>query len=284
MVRYVTIGALVVVIGVLIWTRPPSSPSPRAAEAPERLRDPPPMRHERAGDTPPSHPGDSASAAGSWLDTIPLAGSSSFARSHMMEEVRRIFRELSERGGPQGDGLTPVAEPVDFPSDFKAFSYVRSVVVHPAQHPLGGFHIVLANATALGSAGDALDDGSVIIKLQYPVVKDEKGNLFPAAIESIFVMEKDTRRFPAEREGWSFEIFDFYDDARFVTSEEMQNWCFGCHLNKAQPNRVFSALDGGVRGVTIPRFAGDLIRERVLPAPGTGREYRGRPPTVRSLP
>jgi hypothetical protein len=193
------------------------------------------------------------SAVKYWNTAVPLAGESSIQKSQQMFKSHCLYTVDKVRRSLNLAEPEPLKERVEFPRDFLRFRYVRTVVMNPANHRYSGFHTVLANDLALRNREGPFCDGSVIIKLQYPVVMDGIRNLFQADMESMFVIAKDTRRFPKEMGGWGFEIFDFQNKSRLVTNTEVSKWCYTCHSRSGR-EVIYSPMQGGVRALQIPPF------------------------------
>ncbi|HBL16641.1 MAG: hypothetical protein A2X36_16715 [Elusimicrobia bacterium GWA2_69_24] len=189
-----------------------------------------------------------------WIGRLPCPGPSSFSRTDQRGNIMRLAREVQAKYGDALHLPPPLKAQPDFPRDFADFKFVRVVVVAPQNHRYSGYHVVMANDIAMKSPPDRLADGSKILKVQFPLVRDPVNNIFPADLESVFIVEKDSRKYPKELEGFAFDIFDFYHKKRLVTTPELQKWCFECHRDRAGKNYLFSPLHGGLRQVDIPAW------------------------------
>ncbi len=175
-----------------------------------------------------------------WNTDIPQQGPSSFSRMNVREELKRFIltqlREDQQRGG-----RIPIDTrySADFPKSFRQMRYVRAAMIHPRNHRYSGFHVVLANQTAVDGWGEKFPEGSVIVKLIFPAIADEQDNLFQGEMESIWSFQKDSARFPKEHGGWGFEVFDLYNKTRLITRKEHAAWCHGCH-SKAKNEIIYS--------------------------------------------
>ena len=175
-----------------------------------------------------------------WNTEIPEGGKSSFVRSNVRGELKRfILTQL--RKDQQHGGKVPVdtRHSADFPNNFRELRYVRAVMIHPKNHRYGGFHVVLANQTAIDGWGEKFPEGSVIVKLTYPAISDDVDNLYQGDLESIWTFQKGSPRFSREFGGWGFEVFDLYNKTRLITRKEQAAWCYGCH-SKAKNDIVRS--------------------------------------------
>jgi cytochrome P460 len=130
--------------------------------------------------------------------------------------------------------------PVDYPTGYRKWAHVKSMVIYSDKHPLfgafGGIHHVYANPEAERALvkGGTFPDGSVLV-FDLLEAKDENGAWVEGPRKLVGVMKKDRKRF-GDLGGWGFE--GFKGDSRterLVTDARGQ--CFGCH--QAQRNNDF---------------------------------------------
>jgi hypothetical protein len=140
-----------------------------------------------------------------------------------------------------GPGLAQAGESPAYPADYRDWTHVKSMVIHPGHalaDPFQGIHHVYANTAARnGLRNGTYADGAAFAfdLLEYDTVDDastEGGRIL------LGVMVKDSDRY-SETGGWGFEAWQ--GGSR---SERMVNdggaGCFGCHEQVADRDYVFS--------------------------------------------
>ena len=138
---------------------------------------------------------------------------------------------------------SPEKSSVAYPTGYRKWALVKSMVVYSDKHPLfaefGGLHHVYANAEAMRALvkGGTFPDGSVLV-LDLHEAKDENGAWVEGSRKLVGVMEKDRARFKATG-GWGFEAFKGGSQTeRTVTDASAQ--CFSCHQKQKDNDFVFS--------------------------------------------
>ena len=138
---------------------------------------------------------------------------------------------------------SPEKSSVAYPTGFRKWPLVKSMVIYSDKHPLfaqfGGLHHVYANAEAMRALvkGGTFPDGSVLV-LDLLGTKDENGAWVQGSRKLLAVMEKDRARFKATG-GWGFEAFKGDSQMeRTVTDATAQ--CFSCHQQQKDNDFVFS--------------------------------------------
>ena len=138
---------------------------------------------------------------------------------------------------------SPEKSSVAYPTGFRKWPFVKSMVIYSDKHPLfaqfGGLHHVYANAEAMRALvkGGTFPDGSVLV-LDLLEAKDENGAYVEGRRKLLGVMEKDRARFKATG-GWGFEAFKGDSQMeRTVTDATAQ--CFSCHQQQKDNDFVFS--------------------------------------------
>jgi len=138
---------------------------------------------------------------------------------------------------------SPEKSSVAYPTGFRKWPFVKSMVIYSDKHPLfaqfGGLHHVYANAEAMRALvkGGTFPDGSVLV-FDLLEAKDENGAWVEGSRKLIGVMEKDRARFKTTG-GWGFEGFKGDSQSeRLVTDATAQ--CFGCHQQQKDNDFVFS--------------------------------------------
>jgi hypothetical protein len=138
---------------------------------------------------------------------------------------------------------SPEKSSVAYPTGFRKWPFVKSMVIYSDKHPLfaqfGGLHHVYANAEAMRALvkGGTFPDGSVLV-FDLLEAKDENGAYVEGRRKLLGVMEKDRARFKATG-GWGFEAFKGDSQTeRLVTDATAQ--CFGCHQRQKDNDFAFS--------------------------------------------
>ena len=138
---------------------------------------------------------------------------------------------------------SPEKSSVAYPTGFRKWPFVKSMVIYSDKHPLfaqfGGLHHVYANAEAMRALvkGGTFPDGSVLV-FDLLEAKDENGAYVEGRRKLLGVMEKDRARFKATG-GWGFEAFKGDSQTeRLVTDATAQ--CFSCHQQQKDNDFVFS--------------------------------------------
>lgn len=134
------------------------------------------------------------------------------------------------------------AADVPYPSGYRAWTHVKSMVIHPG-HPLhasfGGIHHLYANAKAMeGYKSGRFKDGSVIV---FDLLEaNTAGNALTEGKRKVAgVMHRDTRKYAATG-GWGFEGFAAGDPARRAVGANAKSACFDCHAPQKNTDYVFS--------------------------------------------
>src|SRR2546428_806498 len=106
---------------------------------------------------------------------------------------------------------SPEKSSVAYPSGYRRWALVKSMVIYSDKHPLfaqfGGLHHVYANAEAMRALikGGKFPDGSVLV-LDLLEAKEENGAYVEGSRKLVAVMEKNGAAFKTTG-GWGFEAF-----------------------------------------------------------------------------
>lgn len=137
---------------------------------------------------------------------------------------------------------TGEAEKISFPSGYRDFTHVKSMVIskgHPLFDAFGGIHHVYANDLAISAlkAGKAYPDGAMFVFDLLEAIEDG-GALTEGKRKVLAVMLKDSGKF-AKTGGWGFEAFAGGDPAKPIVTDPVSS-CFNCHQAQKDADYVFS--------------------------------------------
>ena len=134
-----------------------------------------------------------------------------------------------------------------FPADYRAWTHVKSMVIHDPAHPLhadfGGIHHVYVNKKGLatlkrGGSKPSYPDGTVFV-FDLLEAQLEDGTYAEGARKAVAVMTKRAKKY-AESGGWQFAVFPGGDPAKGATGEATGS-CFACHDTQAsKSDYIFS--------------------------------------------
>lgn len=134
-----------------------------------------------------------------------------------------------------------------FPTDYRTWAHVKSMVIHDPAHPLyadfGGIHHVYVNKKGqetLQRGGDALTfpDGTVFV-FDLLEANLEDGAYVEGQRKALATMTKNAKRY-ADTGGWAFVVYPGGDPAK-PQSGEATRACFACHDTQARTSDyVFS--------------------------------------------
>ena len=130
---------------------------------------------------------------------------------------------------------------VDYPSGYRAWQHVKSMVIqpgHPMEDPFGGIHHVYANSKAMrGLTGGPYEDGAYIVfdLLNYD---DSNKTIVETDRKRLDVMQYDSEKF-SETDGWGYDTF-VGDSTTERLDQDVVVACYGCHLGAKASNYVFS--------------------------------------------
>jgi len=146
-------------------------------------------------------------------------------------------------------GLVLVVRPVHgqkgsaipFPSGYRHWTLVKTMVIFSNQHPLfnsfGGLHNVYVNDLGLPSLeqGRAYPDGTIFVFDLYDI-RSAQGAIETRGRKFIGVMKKN-RKLYAHTGGWGWEVFQ--DDDRKASLKDPKP-CVDCHTSVKRSDYVFS--------------------------------------------
>jgi hypothetical protein len=134
-------------------------------------------------------------------------------------------------------------------SDFKGYEDWQVVAVSQTDDLL---KVMVANPvmieayrSGIPGNGKPFPDGSKIAKIEWKPKKNTEAPFdvrVPDTLQDVFLIEKDTRRFP-DTKGWAYAVFD-YDPATDSFSPNKTgtvNCGFACHTIVAKKDYIFTA-------------------------------------------
>ncbi|TMA35615.1 MAG: cytochrome C [Deltaproteobacteria bacterium] len=134
---------------------------------------------------------------------------------------------------------------VEYPSGFRQWAHVKSMVIYSDKHPLfgqfGGFHSVYVNPKGLPAMtkGGSFPDGSVLV-FDLLEAREENGAYVEGSRKLIGVMVKDRQRYKVAG-GWGFEAFKG-DSRTERTVTDATAECFACHQKQKANDFVYSGF------------------------------------------
>lgn len=138
-------------------------------------------------------------------------------------------------------GQAPKKSAVPFPTGYRHWTLVKTMVIFGNQHPLfnkfGGLHNVYVNDVGLTSLkqGKAYPDGTVFVFDLYDF-RSAQGAIEVRGRKFVAVMKKNAKLYP-ETGGWGWEVFQ--DDEQKGSLQDMKQ-CFDCHASQKRTDYVYS--------------------------------------------
>ncbi len=130
---------------------------------------------------------------------------------------------------------------VDYPSDYRSWQHVKSMIIQPGhalEDPFGGMHHIYANSQAMNALiGGRYEDGAVFVFDLLDYV-DSNRVIVEADRKRIDVMQYDSEQF-SKTGGWGYDTF-VGDSATERVVQDVVVSCFGCHKGAKASNYVFS--------------------------------------------
>lgn len=188
--------------------------------------------------------------ATTWAITIALGASTAAAQDAKPGAQPKPFSgkqtdaKLIEKVKP-GDANKP-AVAVSFPTDYRNWKHVKSMVIHGTNHPLfetlGGFHHVYANEKAvkglMGGKGEYQDGAAFAFDLfEAP---DANDTLTEGKRKFVATIVRDAKKY-SETKKWGYQAWDEGDPAKpAMKSLSDQKMCAVCHEDAAAKSHVFT--------------------------------------------
>ena len=130
---------------------------------------------------------------------------------------------------------------IPFPTGYRHWNHVKSMVIFSNQHPLfarfGGLHSIYVNDTGLVSLqqGKSYPDGTVFV-FDLLDIRTVQGAIETRGRKALGVMKKNAKAY-AETGGWGWEVFE--NDAQKGSLKDMKQ-CFDCHVKQKRLDCVYS--------------------------------------------
>lgn len=135
----------------------------------------------------------------------------------------------------------PKKTAIPFPTGYRHWTLVKTMVIFGSQHPLynrfGGLHNVYVNDLGLRSLqqGRAYPEGAVLV-FDLLDISSGQGAIETRGRKFVAVMKKNSKLY-ANTGGWAFEVFQ--GDEQKGSLEDMKQ-CFACHASRKRADYVFS--------------------------------------------
>lgn len=161
--------------------------------------------------------------------------------------MKRTFLPMTLAAGcvmtlAAGAALGSDAPPVPYPSGYRDWTHVKSMVIqqgHPLFEAFGGIHHLYANKQALeGYRKGAFPDGAVIV-FDLLEAKAADNTIQEGGRKVVGVMVKNAKKWPTTG-GWGFEGFKGDSNTERAVGANATQACFECHTPQKAKDYVFS--------------------------------------------
>ena len=138
-------------------------------------------------------------------------------------------------------GLAQKKGAVPFPTGYRHWTHVKTMVIYGNQHPLfkqlGGLHNVYVNDLGLASLkqGKAYPDGTVFVFDLFDI-HSAQGAIETRGRKFVAVMKKNAKLNPSTG-GWAWEVFQGDEQKGSLQDPKP---CFDCHTSQKRVDYVFS--------------------------------------------
>lgn len=141
-------------------------------------------------------------------------------------------------------GTLLAAEPVPYPTGYRTWTHVKSMVIEPG-HALydafGGLHHLYGNDRAVQGYRDGrFQDGAIIVFDLLAAVSADH-TVTAGERKVVGVMVKDSQRYAATG-GWGFEAFVGNSRTERAVASKAADACFACHEPRRDHDYVFSEM------------------------------------------
>ena len=130
---------------------------------------------------------------------------------------------------------------VDYPSGYRAWQHVKSMIIqpgHPLEDPFGGIHHVYANPKAMAGLNDGNYNNGAVFVFDLLGYDDSDKTIVETKRKRLDVMQYDSELF-SETGGWGYDTF-VGDSATERLVQDVVVSCYGCHVGAPASNYVFS--------------------------------------------
>lgn len=146
---------------------------------------------------------------------------------------------MSRAAGNDRHSTLVAVDGVRYESDFTRWQVI-STTNRFDNHSI---RVVYANDLAVKAIRDgrvqSFPEGAVIVKAVWNSIEDTAGHVRPGSVNSIQLMVKDSRRFPATK-GWGFAKFNGFGLAPYGADARFNTTCFNCHTMASAFGYVFN--------------------------------------------
>jgi hypothetical protein len=138
-------------------------------------------------------------------------------------------------------GQAPRKASITYPTNYRKWTHVKSMVIFSKDHKLfdrfAGLHNVYVNEIGWQSLqqGKAYPDGSMFVFELFDI-RTYQGAIETTQRKFLAVMRKSSKLYP-ETGGWGYEVFPGYQSAGSL--KDMKQ-CFDCHASQKSKDYVFS--------------------------------------------
>jgi len=138
-------------------------------------------------------------------------------------------------------GQAPKKAPTPFPTGYRHWTLVKTMVIYGNQHPLfnqfGGLHNVYVNDLGMASLkqGKAYPDGTVFVFDLFDI-RSAQGAIETRGRKFVAVMKKNAK-LNASTGGWGWEVFQGDEQKGSLQDPKP---CFDCHASQKRVDYVFS--------------------------------------------
>ncbi|MDH3511777.1 MAG: cytochrome P460 family protein [Gammaproteobacteria bacterium] len=140
-----------------------------------------------------------------------------------------------------GVGATGDEAAVDYPSGYRAWQHVKTMLIqpgHPLENPFGGIHHIYANAQAMSGLENGRYGKGAVFVFDLLDYDDRDQTLVEGNRKRIDVMQYDAERF-SETGGWGYDTF-VGDSSTERLDQDVVAACHACHLGASASNYVYS--------------------------------------------
>ncbi len=139
-------------------------------------------------------------------------------------------------------GQAQKKSPVAYPTGYRKWTHVKSMVIFSKEHKLfanfGGLHNVYVNDIGWPSLQKSrtYPDGSILVFELFDISTSQGAIEARGGRKFLAVMKKNSKQY-APTGGWGFEVFQGYEATGSLKDAKQ---CFDCHASQKMKDFVFS--------------------------------------------